>query len=82
MKTAISIPDDLFEAVTRIAKETNSSRSKVLTEAAREYVQRRKNRKLLLALNNAYSGEESSEEKELRKRFKKYYRSKISEEKW
>jgi predicted transcriptional regulator len=82
MKTAISIPDDLFEALTRIAKERNTSRSKVLTEATREYIERRKNRRLLLALNNAYSGDENSEEKELRKRSKKYYRSKISEEKW
>jgi len=82
MKTAISIPDDLFDALTRIAKEKNTSRSKVFAEATREYVERRTNRKLLLALNNAYSEEETSQEKELRKESKKYYRSRISEDKW
>jgi metal-responsive CopG/Arc/MetJ family transcriptional regulator len=82
MKTAISIPDDLFEALTRIAKEKNTSRSKVLAEATREYIERRANQKLLLALNNAYSREETSQEKELRKQSKKYYRSRVSKEKW
>lgn len=82
MKTAISIPDDLFEAVSRIAKEENVSRSKVLVEAAREYLERRTNQKLLTALNQIYSDDELPEEKELRKRSKKYYRRRILKEKW
>ena len=82
MKTAVSIPDDLFKALTQIAKEKNTSRSKILTEATREYLERRTNRKLLFDLNNAYSKEETVQEKELRKQAKRYHRSTILEDKW
>jgi len=59
-----------------------NSRSKILVEAIRAFAERRTNRKLLLALNNAYSEDETYREKELRKQSKKYYRSKITKEKW
>lgn len=82
MKTAISMPDDLFEAVNQAAEEENISRSKIFTEAVRKYLEQRNNHKLLLALNKAYAVEETKEEKEVRKHSRKYYARKIVREKW
>lgn len=40
MKTAVSVPDDLFERVDRLAKRSRRSRSEVYSAALREYVAR------------------------------------------
>lgn len=40
MKTAVSIPDDVFEKVERLAQRKRRSRSAVFTAALREYVAR------------------------------------------
>lgn len=40
MKTAISIPDDLFEDAERLARELKQSRSALYSRAIREYVTR------------------------------------------
>ncbi len=38
MKTAISIPDDLFEEADRLARRLDKSRSELYSHAVREYV--------------------------------------------
>jgi metal-responsive CopG/Arc/MetJ family transcriptional regulator len=40
MKTAVSIPDEVFESAERLARRTKKSRSQVFSEALREYVAR------------------------------------------
>ena len=40
MKTAVSIPDDVFEKVERLARRGRRSRSEVFSAALREYVAR------------------------------------------
>ncbi len=40
MKTAISIPDDVFESAERLARRTKKSRSQLFSDAVREYVAR------------------------------------------
>lgn len=40
MKTAISIPDDLFADAEQLARELNKSRSRLYGDAVREYVAR------------------------------------------
>jgi metal-responsive CopG/Arc/MetJ family transcriptional regulator len=40
MKTAIAIPDDLFEEVERFSKRRKVSRSRLFTDAVREYLAR------------------------------------------
>ena len=40
MKTAISIPDDLFADAEQLARELNKSRSRLYCDAVREYVAR------------------------------------------
>ncbi|HEX2122006.1 MAG TPA: ribbon-helix-helix protein, CopG family [Thermoanaerobaculia bacterium] len=40
MKTAVSIPDDVFEKVERFARRAKRSRSEVFSAALREYMAR------------------------------------------
>jgi metal-responsive CopG/Arc/MetJ family transcriptional regulator len=40
MKTAVSIPDDVFEKVERLARREKRSRSEVFSAALREYIAR------------------------------------------
>lgn len=40
MKTAISIPDDVFQVAERLARRTKKSRSQLFSDAVREYVAR------------------------------------------
>jgi len=40
MKTAISIPDDVFTEAEKLARELNQSRSQLYSRAVREYVAR------------------------------------------
>jgi antitoxin MazE6 len=40
MKTAVSLPDDLFAQADRLAKRLQRSRSRVYSDAIREYVAR------------------------------------------
>jgi metal-responsive CopG/Arc/MetJ family transcriptional regulator len=40
MKTAVSVQDDIFQKAERLARRMKKSRSKLFTEALREYVAR------------------------------------------
>ena len=40
MKTAVSIPDDVFKSAERLARRTQKSRSRLFSDAVREYVSR------------------------------------------
>jgi len=40
MKTALSIPDDVFEGAERLARRTKKSRSQLFSDAVREYIAR------------------------------------------
>lgn len=40
MKTAISIPDDVFDVAEQLARRTKKSRSQLFSDAVREYVAR------------------------------------------
>lgn len=40
MKTAVSIPDDVFQGAERLARRTKKSRSQLFSEALKEYVAR------------------------------------------
>ncbi len=77
MKTAISIPDEIFKKVDEAAKEYNYSRSELFTLAAKEFLEKIKSKKLLEAINDAYSEPETPEETSLREKGKKYYSRKV-----
>ena len=51
MKTAISIPDDLFQDAERLARTLKKSRSRLYGDAVREYVARHSADQVTEALN-------------------------------
>jgi len=51
MKTAISIPDDLFADAERLAREQRKSRSRLYGDAVREYVARHSDESVTEALD-------------------------------
>jgi predicted transcriptional regulator len=53
MKTAVSIPDDVFASAERLAQRTNRSRSDIYAAAVREYVARNSGDAVTEAMNSA-----------------------------
>jgi len=53
MKTAVSIPDDVFEGVERLARRTKRSRSRLFSDALKEYLARHTPDKVTEAMNRA-----------------------------
>lgn len=51
MKTAVSIPDDVLERAERLARRTKKSRSRLFTDALREYVVRHSPKEVTEAMN-------------------------------
>ena len=54
MKTAVSIPDDVFERVERLARNAKRSRSDVVSAALKEYLARHAPDEITEALDRAY----------------------------
>jgi metal-responsive CopG/Arc/MetJ family transcriptional regulator len=63
MKTAVSIPDDVFDEVERLARRENRSRSEVFSTALREYVARHNPDEVTDAINGVCDqvGDQSDE---------------------
>lgn len=62
MKTAISIPDDLFENAERLAKTLKKSRSRLYSDAVREYVTRHSADSVTQALDEVLEAVGSTED--------------------
>lgn len=60
MKTAISIPDPLFEAAEQFAKRMGLSRSQLYAVALQEYLQTHKREQVTKQLDAVYADEDSS----------------------
>ena len=60
MKTAISLPDLVFEEAEALASQLGLSRSELYTKALQAYLRRHNRSRILSKLNQVYS-EESSE---------------------
>ncbi len=59
MKTAISLPDSVFEQAEAIAEQLGMSRSELYTKALQIYLQRYNRDQILLKLNQVYASESS-----------------------
>jgi len=82
MKTAISIPDDLFATVKEMSKKLSISRSQFFARAVRDYIAKQKNKDLFETLNEVYSEVDTKQEVEIRKQSKRYYAKLLKTEKW
>ena len=65
MKTAISIPDELFEQVEETARRLCISRSSLFSKAVSEFLEKYSNQKITEKLNLIYSDESSRMEKNI-----------------
>jgi metal-responsive CopG/Arc/MetJ family transcriptional regulator len=55
MKTAVSIPDEVFQDAERLARRSRKSRSRLYSEALREYVARHASDEVTEAMNRVCS---------------------------
>lgn len=62
MKTAVSIPDDIFEGAEQLARKTRRSRSRLFSDALKEYLARHAPDKITEAMDQACA--ELGEEKD------------------
>ncbi len=61
MKTAISIPDDIFEEAERAAKRLGVSRSELFTQAVKSFLATRMERNVTESYNLAFGHSEPDE---------------------
>lgn len=59
MKTAISLPDSVFEEAEALAQQLGLSRSELYAKALQAYLKRYNRRQILLKLNQVYAQEPS-----------------------
>ncbi|MCY4627638.1 MAG: hypothetical protein OXE58_08745 [Acidobacteria bacterium] len=57
MKTAISVPDELFREADDFAKRTGTSRSRLYSDAVSEYLARRRHEEITAKLNEVLAEE-------------------------
>lgn len=67
MKTAISLPDDLYESAERLARERGVPRSHIYVLALRSYLEQQDNEKVMEQLNAYYTSEDSRLDPVIRK---------------
>lgn len=67
MKTAISTPDDLFQAADELARELGVSRGKLYATAVAEYLDRRRDERITELLDEVYREQPSQLAPELRR---------------
>lgn len=82
VKTAISIPKDLFRELDALARRSHRPRSQVLVEALRDHLMRLHSKAILAALNDAYGSEETALEKRVRTQGKRRYARTVAREPW
>ena len=67
MKTAISIPDPVFEAAETLASDLGMSRSELFTKAVAEFIETQKYISVTARLNAVYSNETAALENDIAK---------------
>jgi len=82
VKTAISLDEELFEKVNKLANELHISRSKVFTIAVKDYLRKQENQTLLAQLNDVYSDQPDEEERKISASMKTKHRKITGQERW
>ena len=81
VKTAISLPESLFEQAETLAVQMKLSRSRLMALALEEFIHRHQNRQLLDNINAAYSDAPTQEEQAILNRMRQPHRQ-IIEGEW
>ena len=67
MKTAISLPDDLFAALDTLARKLGVARSRLVAEALTEYIAKHRHARVTEQLDAVYSAEPSTVDEPVRR---------------
>ena len=67
MKTAISLPDSLFDEAEKTARSLGIPRSRLFAEALEEFINRHKRERITERLNEVYNSSPGLEESEISK---------------
>jgi len=82
VKTAISLPEDLFAEVEVLAAERHVSRSAVVAQALREYVERLDTARLMAEMNAVHGGMPDPEWEADRAAWRKRYAERVGRHEW
>lgn len=74
MKTAISLPDELFEAADALARKLGLTRSRLIAEALADYVAKHRTSRVTERLDAVYATEAAAVPEPLRRAQKKVLR--------
>ena len=82
VKTAISLDENLFNQVSRLADDMHVSRSKLFALAVKDFLKKQESNKLLAQLNAAYGDSPSEEETAISKAMRRKQRRIAGRESW
>ena len=83
MKTAISIPDPLFQSIETFLKTARISRSEFFQRAAKSYLDKACAKAIVKNLNEVYGGEEAPEDVAFRRAALTHVRDRVlDQEEW
>jgi hypothetical protein len=74
VKTAISLDGELLRQAQGLARRMNISRSRLFATAMEEFLERRRNKGLLCAINAAYGGGPAPDERKVRRSMRRHHR--------
>ena len=80
VKTAVSLPESVFEQVEALAEALKVSRSRVFLIAIEELAERHRNRALFEAISRAYAEPPTGEDKQFVRAAKRYHRRRAKQE--
>ena len=82
VKTAISLDENIFKKVNKIAHDLHVSRSKVFTLAVLDFIKKQENITLLAQLNEAYEDDPTEEENKILKSMRNSHKKISEQERW
>ena len=82
VKTAISIEENLLIKANELAKQMNTSRSKLFSIALLDFIKKSENKKLFEAVNNAYDSDMEKEDIKITNEMKKTYNKNMTNDRW
>ena len=82
VKTAISMQEELFKEVNKLAGELHVSRSRLFVMAVQDFIKKKESQNLLSQINNAFSDHPDSEEINTQSKMREKQSKKLEREPW
>ena len=82
VKTAISMQEELFDQVNKLAKELHVSRSKLFVMAVQEFIKKNESQDLLSQINKAFNDIPASDELKVHNGMKRKQIKNLERESW